>query len=152
MLTLDVGCGDKPRGSVNLDYYLSLNPEIDQRKKGIINIRLIPNFIQADAQHLPFRDKIFDRVFCYHVIEHVDNPYLLLYELLRISSDVLEIRCPHRFSCHAKNPYHKHYLNRSWFLRFFRNYKIEVDTTYWFPIPFSGLVRLPHEIRVEVIQ
>lgn len=152
MLTLDVGCGDKPRGSVNLDCYLSLNPEIDQVKIRVIDIRLIPNFIQADAQYLPFRDKIFYRVFCHHVIEHVDNPYLLLDELLRVSKKALEIRCPHRFSCDAKMPYHRNYFNRSWFARVFRNYKIEVKTTEWFPIPFSGLVRLPHEIRLEIIQ
>lgn len=151
MFALDVGCGNKPRGEVNLDYRRELNPEINQRHNEFVDIKNIPNFIQADAQHLPFRDKSFKKVICYHVIEHVDDPYLLVEELLRVVKDTLEIRCPHRFSCDSKMPYHKHYFNRKWLARVFRDYIIEVDMTYWFPFTFLGLLRLPHEIRLEVI-
>lgn len=63
LLTLDVGCGNYPRGVVNVDRYKEWNPEIEQVREVDIDIRNIPNFILADALYLPFRDRVFKKVF-----------------------------------------------------------------------------------------
>lgn len=41
-------------------------------------------FAAANTEALPFRDATFDRVICTEVIEHVQNPPLLLQELMRV--------------------------------------------------------------------
>jgi len=108
--------------------------------------------VLGDALHLPFRDKIFKKVFCYHAIEHVSNPYRVLQELLRVSNDRVEIRCPHRFSKHAKMPYHRHYFTRTWFARALKDHRYKITVTYWCPLRgWLGFIRLPHEIRIEVL-
>lgn len=50
----------------------------------IIKLKLIPNFVLADACNLPFPDKCFDEVFSSHLVEHVGNPYGLLKELMSL--------------------------------------------------------------------
>jgi SAM-dependent methyltransferase len=57
---LDVGCGTNPRGTINVDCYVP-NP--------------IPvNFVLADAEHLPFKDKSVDTVVSFYNIEHLVDP------------------------------------------------------------------------------
>lgn len=51
---LDIGCGDRKRGSVGVD--------IDTRAAADV---------LADGTALPFASKTFDAVVCYHVIEHL---------------------------------------------------------------------------------
>jgi len=96
MLTLDVGCGIIQQGHINIDI----------EKPKVIN----GNFIKADGQYLPFRNNVFDTVYCFHVIEHIKNPYLLIDELVRVAKGKIEIRCPYRFSGIAKSKEHKHYF------------------------------------------
>lgn len=149
-ITLDVGCGDEPRGDVNIDVYLFENPELDQTKIRFVDVKSIPNFIRADSLHLPFRDKSFSKVFCYHVIEHVSNPHKLVFELLRVCYGEIELRCPHRFSNLAKMPYHRNYFNKEWFLKAFKSCDIHIETTWWYPFGFLSIIRFPDEIRVRV--
>jgi len=150
-LTLDVGCGNHPRGVINLDYRKGENPEIEQKKEVFMDIKNIPNFVLGDALHLPFRDGTFEKVLCFHVIEHVSNPYLLIQELLRVSSREVEIRCPHRFSKDAKMPYHRHYFTKTWFAKVLKGYRYHIELTYWSPLRgWFGLIRLPHEIRIHI--
>lgn len=75
-LTLDIGCGFKPKGHVNVDINLAL------KKKSI------PNFIIADAQHLPFKDNCFLTAYSSHVIEHLYDPLPAVREWNRISKNV----------------------------------------------------------------
>lgn len=42
-------------------------------------------FIQADIESLPFKDKAFDFSYCVHVLEHVDNPAKACGEIMRVS-------------------------------------------------------------------
>lgn len=42
------------------------------------------NFILADAQNIPFKDKSFDLVICYETIEHLINPLGALKEIRRV--------------------------------------------------------------------
>lgn len=62
-MILDVGCGCNPRGDVNINIDRSVPKQ-----------KLMPNFILADAQYLPLRDKCFSLVYASHVIEHVQDP------------------------------------------------------------------------------
>jgi len=101
-MTLDVGCSGELRGDVNVD--LSKLPMTYNK-----------SFVRADGQHLPFINDSFEETTCFHVIEHVTNPFLLLDELLRVTKSKLTIKCPYRFSFYAKSPQHQHYFNKSWF-------------------------------------
>ena len=72
MTVLDVGCGLAPEGDVNTD----------------IQKRRVPNFVQCDVYHLPFRDKAFTHVVMNHVLEHLHNPLVALKELKRVCHNV----------------------------------------------------------------
>ena len=78
IMILDVGCGKAAVGDVNLD----------------IKKQQVPDFVQADAQHLPFVDNAFDRVVSTHCIEHVDSPTKAILEMLRVTKDSVEIYTP----------------------------------------------------------
>jgi len=150
-LTLDVGCGVRPQGTVNVDIYIGAsNPYT--KMPSITNPKKIPNFVKADGQFLPFRSNIFDEVYCFHVIEHVENPYLLLRELLRVARGTVHIKTPHRLSKYSKTPYHKHYFNRTWFSKVLKNYRTEITLSYeplWPKFPY---IQRPLEIQVKIIK
>lgn len=42
------------------------------------------SIVSADAESLPFRENLFDVVFCSHVLEHVHNPKLALSKMKRV--------------------------------------------------------------------
>lgn len=153
MATLDVGCGDHPRGDVNVDRYLCENPEVEQYKIRHVDVKAIPNFVRADAHHLPFRDHAFSRVYCFDVIEHVLDPHRLMKELIRVCHGEVEIRAPHRFGRYAKMPFHRNYFNKTWFVRALRGYRAIVDTeSFWFPLgPLLTFFQLPDFIRIRIL-
>lgn len=105
---LDVGCGVAQRGDVNVDL---------RRPAACIKNK----FIIGDVHHLPFRENTFDKIICYHLIEHVKDPFLLLDELIRITNGIVEITCPHRFMVYAKSTSHRHCFSRGWFKDFARH-------------------------------
>jgi len=41
-------------------------------------------FVSADVQNLPFPDKLFDFVYCAHILEHVDDPVKACAEIMRV--------------------------------------------------------------------
>jgi hypothetical protein len=116
-LRLDVGCGSKPTGDVNVDFFVRgwNSQEGDQKRGGFLNPKLIPNFVVADAEHLPFKDDVFEVVFSSHVIEHVAKPFLMYSEMRRVASRKVIVRCPHRQGSGAKRPFHFNYLDEGWF-------------------------------------
>jgi len=81
-LRLDVGCGRKWRGDVNMD--LHVQPTIHDLSRTTLPVHEIPNFIVADAHHLPFKDEAFSEVVCFHLLEHVKHPYKVLEEIHRV--------------------------------------------------------------------
>lgn len=130
MMKLDIGCGFRPRGDVNLD----------------ITTRSRANLI-ADFHHLPFVDHVFDKVTAIHVLEHSTNPLQILKELLRVGNEIL-IKCPHRFSSIAKSNDHKSSFNRKWFSRVCKLFKIfdySIDTR----LEIFPFIR-PHELIVRL--
>lgn len=87
-MKLDIGCGGgtkfkpSPRGDINCDIDTPL--------------RKVPNFVRCDAHFLPFKQDIFERVFLYDVVEHLENPLKALreiYEVL-IKGGILELGTP----------------------------------------------------------
>ena len=88
MRILDVGSGTlpeahKPRGQYNLD--LCKRPLNDPA-----------NFVCADAHRIPFQSHLFDKVYFYDVIEHVQSPYRCLREIHRVlrPGGILELSTP----------------------------------------------------------
>ena len=69
MKTLDVGCGDIPKGDVNLDIHY---------------FGKWKNFVFGDAHYLPFKNKVFDKVYCSHTLEHLENPFKFFEEARRV--------------------------------------------------------------------
>lgn len=66
---LDVGCGDVPRGEVNLDLFYY------GRGK---------NFVFGEAHHLPFKDETFIKVYSKHCLEHLESPLVFFKEAKRV--------------------------------------------------------------------
>ncbi|HID56274.1 TPA: methyltransferase domain-containing protein [Candidatus Poribacteria bacterium] len=78
---LEIGSGHDPkvRSDVLCDKFIEDNT---QRGGPIVADRML---VAADGQYLPFADKSFDYTICSHVLEHVEEPELLLKELMRVS-------------------------------------------------------------------
>lgn len=82
-LILDIGCG----GTDN-EFGLSGFPSdvgIDIRRPFVRR----ENFVLASAEALPFRDKCFNFAQSFEVLEHVNNPYLMLSEMKRTARKIL---------------------------------------------------------------
>jgi ubiquinone/menaquinone biosynthesis C-methylase UbiE len=78
---LDVGCGDVPKGDVNLDLFYYMKA---------------PNFVFGEAHHLPFKNESFIKVYSKHCLEHLEDPLVLFQEAKRIlkKGGVLECTYP----------------------------------------------------------
>jgi predicted SAM-dependent methyltransferase len=113
---LDVGCGVVGSGDVNCDLYVN---DAGHRLTGnVINTRYVKNFVCCDAQYLPFKDEAFDWVYSSHVIEHVDNPFAMLREMVRVARIRITVRCPHRLGDRffiKRSPYHVNFFGATWF-------------------------------------
>ncbi len=79
---LEIGSGHNPniRSDVLVDKFID---DDEQRGGTIVKDRPM---VEADGQFLPFADGVFDYVICLHVLEHVEDPDLLLTEIMRVSS------------------------------------------------------------------
>lgn len=71
--SLDIGCGEVARGTINIDLYLPT--------------KMPGNFILASAERLPFQSNVFDIVFSSYVIEHCLNPAHFIQDQVRCSRD-----------------------------------------------------------------
>ncbi len=81
---LDLGSGDKPfwRADVLVD---RLDSNDDQRASFGGVKKSGKEFVDADAENLPFEDETFDFVYCSHLLEHVENPGKVISEILRVT-------------------------------------------------------------------
>lgn len=79
---LDVGSGHNPhpRANVVTDKFIDTN----FHRRADIKVLKKQQFVEADGENMPFKDKEFDYVICCHVVEHVDNPAKFLDELSRV--------------------------------------------------------------------
>ncbi|SRR6056297_367416 len=79
---LDLGCGDglttfflSKKGKV-----IGVDLNTDQAKKKFPNL----NFLSANAEKLPFDKNTFDKVYCFDVLEHVDNVDKTLEQITKV--------------------------------------------------------------------
>ncbi|GAI93516.1 unnamed protein product [marine sediment metagenome] len=63
-----------------------------------INEFPLPNFMCADAHHLPFNDNSFDSVVLGELLEHVTNPLQVLKEATRVSRKKVIFTVPNEFA------------------------------------------------------
>jgi ubiquinone/menaquinone biosynthesis C-methylase UbiE len=104
-MILDIGCGDRAKGDVNLDVAKARTNSFFESKR-IMNTAMIPNFVCADANYLPFRNNCFEKVLCHHTLEHLKNPVQALKEMDRVATDKIEIIVPFK--------YHENFQNWFW--------------------------------------
>jgi ubiquinone/menaquinone biosynthesis C-methylase UbiE len=97
---LDVGCGSDARGTVNCDLYIEdihmHRGTLRRNRLNALDIHSIPNFVRCDCQHLPFKDNVFDEVFSSQLIEHVNRPFLMFHEMVRVSKNIIIVETVHR--------------------------------------------------------
>lgn len=89
-LVLDVGCGTgvlfddvayRAENVVGLDISRRTLLYAKQRAKEFVNVHLL----LADAETLPFKKNIFDRVFAFTLIQNTPNPHDTLEEIRRVA-------------------------------------------------------------------
>jgi SAM-dependent methyltransferase len=80
---LEVGGGNHPdkRANIIVDKYVDDNTH----RSGNLKVLKNQQFIQADGEHLPFKDHEFDYVICRHVLEHVEDPIQFVKEQARVA-------------------------------------------------------------------
>jgi len=114
-MILDVGCGPLRMGDVAVDLYPEYTPQAGSQHKELRKISRGEYFVVGDACSLPFRDRCFEGVFCFHVLEHLNHPFKAFKELCRVSRGFIEVEVPHRLSRYAKMPFHVSYFDGKWF-------------------------------------
>jgi ubiquinone/menaquinone biosynthesis C-methylase UbiE len=153
-ISLDVGCGSNPKGTVNIDFFKEgFNPQTGDQKIGdYVKAKNIENFVVGDAMHLPFRDGVFNVIFSTHVIEHVANPAGMLREMNRVCNRKMIVRCPHRKGSNAKKPFHINYLDEVWFQRVTSSMGLIMQYSIAYEYPFlRGLAKVvPRKLRLKL--
>jgi len=153
---LDVGCGNRPTGDVNIDLFFGQETlHLDSLKPRKIK-RAKKNPIKCDAHFLPLRNRSFDTVYSSHLLEHVKNPSKVLIEMLRVTKHKVIFVVPHRFFRYQKRALkrktHKNIFTstsiKKW-LKPLKKYHIQVKY-YPFPNKIIRLFFLPSEIKVEI--
>ena len=140
-VVLDAGCGTGlitrflPRGSVAVD----INPWNLERVRDRISWAHV---IQADVEHLPFRDGCFDMVVCTEVLEHIPRPESAVGEFYRVLKNpegvligsvpsinpVWRLRKLLLSTCPASEPFHRNYTSSrlKYILKVFASVKIKL--------------------------
>jgi SAM-dependent methyltransferase len=106
---LEVGGGHNPhpRADVETDKFTDSN----YHRSGDFKLLEHQQFVPAEGESLPFKDKEFDYVICCHVLEHAEDPHQFLQEQFRVArrgyietpsllGEVLAARESHRWILH----------------------------------------------------
>lgn len=104
-MILDVGCGGRAQGDVNLDVKTPKQKPI--------------NFVKAHAYYLPFKKDSFTKTTCFHLLEHLEQPIKAVEEIRRVSKTFI-VAVPFGFKDHLENRISKR--RKSGHLHFF-NYR-----------------------------
>jgi hypothetical protein len=111
---LDVGCGGKPSGDVNVDLYIKQRDVYGKYERK--DNPIFKGDIVTDAHNLPFRERSFNEVYSSHLIEHLGSPSKFLRECERVAIRRVIVVCPSRWmKGHRGNPFHKWTMTRKWF-------------------------------------
>lgn len=111
---LDLGCGNgeysflMAKKRVNQITALDASPELIGEIQKILRTNDINNItiVNGDAQELPFKEEIFDAVFCNTVLEHVPEPEKVIQESFRVlkKNGIFVVSIPFLQEVHA-DPY-----------------------------------------------
>jgi len=153
-MDLDVGCGHKPHGDVNVDLYPDITfHRINDRP---LITRRIKNLVRADAQYLPFQNESFETVFSQATLDHIPNPVKMIREMLRVAKKKVVIVSGHRYGSMRKHKPHLHFFNVRWFMNVAEKlgyyYNIKIVKWRYLPHPFFPLFQLPREIEVTLFK
>jgi hypothetical protein len=136
---LNLGSGDYPKnGYVNVDFYSIKPPDIHH------DLEIIP---------YPFPDNHFEVIEADHVLEHLSNPFKIMAELYRISTNnaFFRIKVPH-FSRGFTHADHKRGFDVTFAYYFDPNFtpgyqginlKLEKLKMHWFAQPYLKKLFLP---------
>ncbi len=84
LLCLDIACGAKPFPKANVLCDLHVEPVPDRSMKKLVTAG--KPFVLCSCYALPFKEKAFDFVTSYYLIEHLNDPGNLIRELKRVST------------------------------------------------------------------
>ena len=101
---LNVGCGNAPRGDVNVDPSRS-QMSLDKKSN---------NFVVANAAFLPFRDEAFDVAFSAFSVEGVKEPFPVLKEMCRVAKRKAIVRYFFTQGKGEEAPNHSHRFDETW--------------------------------------
>ena len=79
---LDAGCGTASRAAAKGSCRMVVGVDCDRR---IIGNPGVDSFVLACLDSLPFRDKTFDLIMSWMVVEHLNNPHQVFAEFSRVS-------------------------------------------------------------------
>jgi ubiquinone/menaquinone biosynthesis C-methylase UbiE len=107
-LVLEIGCGiGVPRilDDISLRLYVGLDVSRRMMETRLKSQENWIHWIVADAQHLPFCGKVFQKAISIETIEHLADPNLALCEMMRViqSNGIVAISVPSRFSSKVFN-------------------------------------------------
>ncbi len=126
---LDVGCGD---GTFTKTF----------KESGIDSIGIDINEYDADIDNLPYKDNMFDVIFCKSVIEHISNYKLFLNECKRVLKQdgkliILTPNWESQWKIFYEDPTHIHpYSKKSLYdlLLMFEFGEVESEIFYQYPL------------------
>jgi len=115
-IVLEVGCGRGFLANKLSKRYKVVATDIivtNELKKKFPKIK----FIQANIEHLPFKDNSFDTVVCTHTLEHVQHITQSIFELRRVAKKRLIIVVPKQRPYKYTFNLHIHFFPYSWSLQ-----------------------------------
>lgn len=136
---LEVGCGSgygiAQLAQQNSALYFAVDrqPETIHYARKFDQQRRI-GFAVSDGCFLTFPDRTFDRVFCFQVLEHVQDQAKFVQELLRVSrpGGMLMLTTPNRVTYAAENnyvpnPFHVHEFDLAELIEFFMDFGRDLE-------------------------
>ena len=141
-MILDIGCGEKPIGDINLDIsrFVQIGP-----KSGIVKSKCN---IVADSLYLPFRDKSIDIVYSAHCIEHVISPCGFVKECERVAIRLIILLCPSKWMVGNRgNHLHKYTIDVRWLKA--NGFNVQIA---WIPYPGWSPVRILRADEIHAVK
>lgn len=131
-MSLNVGCGGTKKYPFR-DLGCAVNCDIQKAEEKI------DNFIRCDACHLPFKAKVFSRIFALHLIEHLSSPSIFLKECARVANGYVNIITPNLYCKNSfKDESHVQHFTVSTLAdmlkQCFKNVTIIGEEGFWIPI------------------
>lgn len=85
-MILNLGCGGSHKGHMKINSNEFINYDL--------NVNAKFKHVRGEAHKLPFHNKVFEHSICFHLLEHVDNPLVVLRELKRVTQKTVTIKVP----------------------------------------------------------